>query len=76
MNHDRFKEARDLVENVIHNELGYLPGPRPKSRDEWGPVCAGCGAQEFRIDGYCSIECRDLNGFALDILYVLRKDTE
>jgi len=27
--------------------------------EQWGPVCAGCGAGEFRIDGYCSIECRD-----------------
>jgi hypothetical protein len=26
---------------------------------EWGPKCAGCGADEYRIDGYCSIECRD-----------------
>jgi len=32
---------------------GYLP------ISEWGPVCAGCGVDEFRIDGYCSIECRD-----------------
>lgn len=28
---------------------------------EWGPVCNGCGADEFRIDGYCSIECRDFH---------------
>lgn len=26
---------------------------------EWGPTCAGCGGEEFRIDGYCSCECRD-----------------
>lgn len=32
---------------------GYLP-----LRD-WGPVCAGCGGGEFRLDGYCSLECRD-----------------
>ena len=29
--------------------------------DQWGPVCHGCGAEEFRIDGYCSIECRDFH---------------
>ncbi len=27
--------------------------------DQWGPKCNGCGDDEFRIDGYCSIECRD-----------------
>ena len=24
--------------------------------DKWGPVCAGCGAPEYRFDGYCH-EC-------------------
>lgn len=28
---------------------------------EWGPVCAGCGGGEYRIDGYCSVECRDFH---------------
>jgi hypothetical protein len=32
-------------------------GPLPIA--EWGPKCHGCGAVEFRIDGYCSVECRD-----------------
>ena len=32
-------------------------GPLPLH--EWGPKCAGCGVDEYRIDGYCSIECRD-----------------
>jgi hypothetical protein len=27
--------------------------------EAWGPKCEGCGADEYRIDGYCSIECRD-----------------
>jgi hypothetical protein len=30
--------------------------------EKWGPVCAGCGAAEYRIDGYCSISCRDYHG--------------
>jgi hypothetical protein len=28
--------------------------------DEWGPKCARCGGEEYRIDGYCSIYCRDM----------------
>ena len=28
---------------------------------EWGPKCAGCGGDEFRLDGYCSLECRDFH---------------
>ena len=28
--------------------------------NEWGPDCARCGKDEFRIDGYCSIYCRDM----------------
>lgn len=27
--------------------------------NEWGPKCAGCGGGEYRIDGFCSRECRD-----------------
>ncbi len=23
--------------------------------------CARCGADEFRVDGYCSVECRDMH---------------
>ena len=30
------------------------------SRDDWGPTCARCGDPEFRIDGFCSIYCRDM----------------
>jgi hypothetical protein len=26
----------------------------------WGPNCKRCGDEEFRIDGYCSIYCRDM----------------
>lgn len=29
---------------------------------EWGPACARCGGEEYRIDGYCSFECRDTQG--------------
>lgn len=29
-------------------------------RDEWGPKCVRCGDDEYRIDGYCSIYCRDM----------------
>lgn len=28
--------------------------------EEWGPTCARCGSDEYRIDGYCTVECRDL----------------
>lgn len=46
--------AADLLRALADDVgRGHLP------IDEWGPVCAGCGTDEFRIDGYCSFECRD-----------------
>lgn len=47
--------------------------PVPRSRDEWGPDCVRCGADEYRIDGYCSCECRDSDELEREIL---RLETE
>ena len=46
-------QLRALAEQAKERSRGPLP------IDEWGPKCAGCGADEYRIDGYCSVECRD-----------------
>jgi len=32
-----------------------------------GGVCLRCGADEFRIDGYCSCECRDKHELEIEI---------
>ena len=65
------ERAKARIEQAVRDELGNLPGPQPRGLDEWGPVCAGCGDEEFRIDGYCSIECRDRQNFAIDVLAAL-----
>lgn len=44
---------RDVKKQTRIRTRGWLP------LSEWGPVCAGCGGDEFRLDGYCSLECRD-----------------
>jgi hypothetical protein len=46
-------ERQEIAAIVEKRTRGWLP------LSEWGPTCHGCGADEFRIDGYCSIECRD-----------------
>jgi hypothetical protein len=46
-------ERGDIQAIIAKRTQGWLP------RDDWGPRCAGCGAEEYRIDGYCSSECRD-----------------
>lgn len=45
-----FSALREIVDE---RTLGWVP------IEEWGPKCAGCGADEYRIDGYCSVDCRD-----------------
>lgn len=55
------------VEAVLFDWLGKQEKPMPRSSKEWGPVCVGCGSDEFRIDGFCSIECRDRYEFGLEI---------
>lgn len=52
MSEPRFS-LQQLREEAQRRSHGYLP------LGEWGPKCAGCGEEEFRIDGYCSIECRN-----------------
>ncbi len=43
----------------------------PASLEEWGSECAGCGEAEYRVDGFCSIECRDRYELAHEILEVI-----
>lgn len=45
--------AERLAEIRERRAMGWLP------LDEWGPKCAGCGADEYRLDGFCSLRCRD-----------------
>lgn len=33
----------------------------PECPEEWGPTCARCGAEEFRLNGYCSDHCEDMH---------------
>ncbi len=47
--------AEQLRDEAERRSRGWLP------LDKWGPVCAGCGADEYRLDGYCSLECRDFH---------------
>ena len=61
----------DRVKTEIDRVLTEHIGPNrriPQSRDEWGPKCAGCDGDEFRIDGFCSCECRDVHELAADLL--------
>lgn len=44
-----------LAEIACRRALQYVP------LDDWGPVCAGCGAAEYRLDGFCSMRCRDFH---------------
>lgn len=39
----------------------------------WGPRCVGCNADEYRVDGYCSVACRDYHDddLARDVLALL-----
>lgn len=53
------KAARETVDRVLTEWFGDRRPSGSLPRDEWGPDCAGCGNEEYRIDGYCSIECRD-----------------
>ena len=53
------KTAREAVDRVLTEWFGDRRPSGSLPRDEWGPDCAGCGNEEYRIDGYCSIECRD-----------------
>lgn len=46
----------------MNDQVTDIIGRRTKNwlpLDQWGPICEGCGGDEFRIDGFCSIECRD-----------------
>ena len=62
----------ERMSELLQRTRGWIP------RDQWGPVCAGCGGDgyelkrdhEFRIDGYCSIECRDFHSDE-DVEYLL-----
>lgn len=64
------------VEDVLFEWVGKQTKPPPLGRDEWGPTCAGCGADEYRIDGFCSCECRDRYEFAWEIREALARDTQ
>lgn len=60
-------EARlTAMEKAVRDELGDPARSQP--RDEWGPACAGCGDTEYRIDGFCSCDCRDRHEAAANIL--------
>jgi hypothetical protein len=50
--------------------------PPPRGLDEWGPVCHGCGDKEYRIDGFCSIECRDQFEFVYELLTRIAPDEQ
>lgn len=65
------KGAKEKAEQILVGHLGKRKLIRPKSVKEWGPVCAGCGADEYRIDGFCSIECRDATDLTIDLLAAL-----
>lgn len=68
---DERNKVKERVEQVILGHIGEPVRPVPERRAEWGPRCAGCDADEFRHDGYCSIECRDAQFFAADVLAAL-----
>lgn len=53
MGSDRPASIERAREIVTERTRGWVPIA------EWGPKCAGCGADEYRVDGYCSCECRD-----------------
>jgi hypothetical protein len=72
----RLREVDERVRQVISAHIGLPYRSAPTSRDEWGPRCAGCDADEFRHDGYCSMECRDSHAFAADILTALTEKEE
>ena len=38
-----------------------FPNSIPRSIKEWGPVCARCGKEEYRINGYCTEYCEDIH---------------
>lgn len=74
------KRVREL-QNRISDALAVVDGeasggPIPASRDQWGPVCASCGNEEYRVDGYCSVECRDRHEWATEIRAALDPDME
>ena len=41
-------------------QLAEIRKRAEENRAKWGPTCARCGDAEFRVDGYCSIYCRDM----------------
>ena len=62
--------AIERVEKVL-TDSGISLGPIPRGLSQWGPACANCGADEYRIDGYCSMECRDVHALCHEILDAL-----
>ncbi len=66
---------RERVLAVLADE-GINDAPAPRSLDEWGPVCVGCGADEYRIDGFCSCECRDRHDLGAEIRDAIGKEAE
>lgn len=52
------QELRALLAEALDFHPAILR-PAPQTLEEWGPVCAGCGNPEYRIDGYCTTDCRD-----------------
>jgi hypothetical protein len=66
------RASRPKVERAPGGESGVRQASIERAREivadrtkgslpiaEWGPMCEGCGSGEFRIDGYCSCECRE-----------------
>ena len=66
------KEAIVTAVEKVFREWGINDSPVPKSIEEWGPECVGCGADEYRIDGFCSCECRDRHDLGLEIREAIR----
>ena len=44
--------SKDLIEKL---RKGH-----EKQMASWGPTCKRCGAEEYRIKGFCSIYCEDM----------------
>jgi hypothetical protein len=67
-------DLRERVEGVLSDWLGKQERPMPRGVEEWGPDCVGCGDDEYRIDGFCSIECRDRYQLGLEIRGELNRE--
>lgn len=44
--------------SVLPNLAASFSDLRPIPKwSEWGPTCANCDTDEYRVDGYCSVDC-------------------